>query len=135
MVCTLCQSKTQVINSRHQKRSNQVWRRRRCPNGHVFTTQEATEISAVWMVSDHAGNLEPFERDRLFMSLHHSLQHRQAAVQDAGALTATIMQQLVPIVVSGVISTDSVRLATQTVLDRFDSAASTHYRAFHPISP
>ena len=132
MVCIHCQSKTQVINSRHQKRSNQVWRRRRCINGHVFTTQEATEISSVWLVSDRTGALRPFERDRLFMSLHNSLQHRTTAIRDAGALADTIMQQLVPEITNGVISSLSIRDAAQVALDRFDSAASTHYRAFHP---
>lgn len=111
-----------------------MWRRRSCPNNHVFTTLEATEISTVWIVSDHMGRYKPFERDQLFISLYNSLEHRKTALSDAGALAATIMQHLAPTVINGRIAADEIRQAAQAVLDRFDTAASTHYRAFHPAA-
>lgn len=132
MVCIHCGSKTDVINSRHQKRRNQVWRRRRCQHCRaVFTTQEAADYSGAWLVVTSDGALEPFWRDKLYLSIHNSLQHRATAPVDATDLTDTIVQALSKIVVNSAIKrSDIVRIALLT-LSRFDSVASTHYRAFH----
>ena len=131
MVCIHCQLKTQVINSRHQVRLNQVWRRRRCNNGHIFTTQEIADYTAVWLVRASQSSLQPFVRDKLFVSLLGSLGHRSTALSDAGALTTTIVQKLAPQIRDGVIDAMAIRTIVQVVLNRFDTVASTHYRAFH----
>jgi transcriptional regulator NrdR family protein len=132
MVCVQCGGQTQVINSRHQKRANQVWRRRRCRQcGAVFTSEESAAYSASWAVQSSSGALRPFSRDKLLLSLHRSLQHRQTALEDAAGLTDTVVRRLSGVVTEGVIESPQIVHAVQVALSRFDQAASTHYAAFH----
>jgi transcriptional regulator NrdR family protein len=132
MVCIHCQSETQVSNSRLQKKLNRVWRRRSCSQGHVFTTLESADYASQWLVISAAKRLQPFSRDKLFISLYQSLQHRKTALSDANALTDTIMQKLAQQIIDGVIASTTVTSITQVALTRFDKAASSHYQAFHP---
>jgi transcriptional regulator NrdR family protein len=132
MVCIHCQSETQVSNSRLQKKLNRVWRRRACSQGHVFTTLEAADYASQWLVAGAPKRLQPFSRDKLFISLYQSLQHRKTALSDASALTDTIIQKLAGQITDGVIASSTVTSVAQIALNRFDSAASSHYQAFHP---
>jgi transcriptional regulator NrdR family protein len=135
MVCVQCGGQTQVINSRHQKRANQVWRRRRCLScGAVFTSEESPAYGASWAVQGSSGALQPFSRDKLLLSLHRSLQHRQTALEDAAGLTDTVIRRLSAVVTDGVIESRAIAQVAQVALNRFDLAASTHYAAFHPLS-
>lgn len=133
MVCIYCGSDTQVINSRWQKRSNRVWRRRSCPNCQsVITTLEAPDYSASISLRDNTGRLEPFLRDKLFASVHRSLQHRKSAITDATALTDTIMNGLHRCIDSGAVDRTKLVILSTSVLKRFDRAAAVQYAAFHP---
>lgn len=132
MVCIHCQSETQVSNSRLQKKLNRVWRRRACSQGHVFTTLETADYASQWLVTGTNKRLQPFNRDKLFMSLHRSLQHRKTALSDANALADTIIQKLATEITDGVIASTTVTSVVQVALNRFDGAASSHYQAFHP---
>ncbi|HVV25439.1 MAG TPA: hypothetical protein VHC21_00170 [Candidatus Saccharimonadales bacterium] len=132
MVCIQCGGETAVVNSRHQKRLNQVWRRRSCKNcGSVFTTQESAAYGGAWAVQSRSGALSPFSRDKLLLSLHRSLQHRKTAVHDASALADTIIKRLLGIVTEGKLESQQIKQAAQVALNRFDKAASVHYAAFH----
>lgn len=132
MVCIHCGSDTQVINSRPQKRLNQVWRRRKCTQcGAVFTTQEVAQYAAAWLVPDRNGRPQPFNRDKLFLSLHRSLQHRPSALTDAGALTDTVIKKQTGQARGGVIPRAMLVETAQVALHRFDKAAAVHYAAFH----
>jgi transcriptional repressor NrdR len=132
MVCVHCGQKTQVSNSRLQRRANQVWRRRACLNcGAVFTTLESTDYGAAWLVKGLTGALAPFSRDKLFLSLYASCQHRPTAITDAGALSDTLIAKLLPQVQGGVVTTQAIAAAAQVALSRFDAAAAVHYQAFH----
>jgi transcriptional regulator NrdR family protein len=132
MVCVQCGGQTQVINSRHQKRANQVWRRRRCRDcGAVFTSEESPAYGASWAVQSSSGALRAFSRDTLLLSLHRSLQHRQTALEDAGGLADTVIKKLAGAVTDGVIESRTIVSSVQVALSRFDQAASTHYAAFH----
>lgn len=132
MVCIHCESKTQVINSRPQKRHNQVWRRRECTKcGTVFTTEETPLFEAVWAVTSKQGALHPFSRDKLFLSLYNSCQHRRTAVQDAAGLVDTIIKRLAAQSSGGLIDRHTIIQVAQVALNRFDVAASVHYEAFH----
>lgn len=132
MVCIQCGSDTQVVNSRHQKRANQVWRRRKCVNCQaIFSTAETADYTASWTVIAKNSAHAPFSRDTLFISLYNSLQHRSTAVSDAASLTATIMSKLAPLVTDGALHATDIKTATQVALNRFDAAASVHYQAFH----
>jgi hypothetical protein len=53
------------------------------------------------------------------------------AIQDATALTGTVIGKLLPHVEHGVISAQAIATTAQVALNRFDTAASVHYRAFH----
>lgn len=134
MVCPYCHHDTQVVNSRPQKRSNRVWRRRRCTHCHtVVTTVEGLDYSASLSFKNANGSLQPFQRDILFVSVLDSVRHRKTAVDDATSLTDTVLVGLTRMQNStGAIGRQElVQLVAQT-LNRFDSAAGVHYRAYHP---
>jgi transcriptional repressor NrdR len=132
MVCVHCGAKTRVLNSRWQRRSNQIWRRRKCLKcGSVFTTEEIASYGAAWVVRGKNGPSVPFSRDKLFLSLYKSCQHRQTALEDAGALTDTIINKLVSHVHNGVIDSATMAQVVRVALNRFDGVASVHYQAFH----
>lgn len=135
MVCIYCSNKTQVSNSRHQKRSNTVWRRRQCMVCQsIFTTVESVEEGSSFTYKNTAGSLEPLERDHILMAVYDSLKHRKTALSDATALTATIMSMAYKNAANGVIDRDNLVAICSEVLQRFDTVAATHYAAFHPIS-
>ena len=136
MVCVHCGQKTAVINSRSRLRTNQVWRRRICLVCHaVFSTLEAADYGAVWLVKGLDGHLQPFTSDKLFLSLYQSCQHRPTALTDARALTDTVIKKLFTQVKDGVIPTKTIMTTAQIALVRFDKAASVHYQAFHQQTP
>jgi len=134
MVCIQCGSETQVFNSRLQKRTNQVWRRRKCLGcGIAFTTHEITDLSGSVTVRNKEGGLAPFSRDKLLFSLYASLQHRPSAAHDASALADTVIARLLTQAHRSVIEDTSIINTVYVVLTRFDTAASVHYQAFHKL--
>lgn len=133
MVCIYCPGNTQVINSRHQKRLNHIWRRRRCGScGNVFTTSESPELAAS-LVVESTGGLEPFSRDKLFLSLYDSCRHRPTAQTDATALTSTVIAKLLTSLKDATLSRQTIITTANAVLKNFDHAANVHYTAYHPI--
>jgi transcriptional regulator NrdR family protein len=115
-----------------QKRSNQVWRRRRCKKcDAVFTSEEAANYGASWAVQSPSGALRPFSRDKLLLSLHRSLQHRPTALEDAAGLVDTVVKKLSAVVTDGVLDSRKIISTVQVALNRFDKAASVSYGAFH----
>jgi transcriptional repressor NrdR len=134
MVCLYCGGKTEVVNSRPQKRINQIWRRRKCSAcGAVFTTNERIDYSATIVVKRKSG-LEPFERDTLLVSLATSLGHRPTAVGDAAALATTVTRALLSAAENGVVEVTNITAESYKVLNRFDTLAAAHYRAYHTPS-
>jgi transcriptional repressor NrdR len=134
MVCIYCSGKTQVLNSRHQKRSNQVWRRRHCLEcKSTFTTLESAEYTLAWQVRGRNRQLEPFSRDKLFLSIWNSLQHRKTALTDASGLTDTVIKKLLGEVEAATLDAGTIQRTALVALTRFDKAAATHYQAFHPL--
>lgn len=140
MVCIYCGGKTQVTNSRAQKRVNHVWRRRECYNCHAaFTTQEAVDYSGSIVVRPEraAGQSikhlpsSPFSRDKLYVSVLKALGHRMTAVDDATALTNTIIGRLLTGTTGAVITPATIIVITHETLARFDTAAAVQYRAYH----
>jgi transcriptional regulator NrdR family protein len=132
MLCIYCGKETRVTNSRHQKRPNHIWRRRRCTSCEaIFSTAETPDTSQALRLAK-GGVLEPFSRDELLISIYDSLRHRKTAVSDAGALTTTAIANITALAENGVIQRDSLIEVIAAILDRFDSVAATYYRAFHP---
>lgn len=133
MVCIYCTADTHVVNSRHQRRANTVWRRRKCSTcSAVFTTTELPDLSQSILVRRTMRKVENFSRDTLFISIYDSLRHRPTAAADAGALTTTIITRLLARQ-SATIGREHIVAAATDVLEHFDAAACTHYRAFHPL--
>ncbi len=134
MVCIYCSNETRVTNSRHQKRTNGVWRRRTCVVcGTTFTTREEIDLTGSITVKSQK-QLEAFQRDKLFMSIFDSLRHRKTALEDATALTDTIISRLYPFMKDVIIDRTHIIEVTLQSLRQFDKAAATHYEAFHPTA-
>jgi len=131
MVCIYCRASLSVINSRPQKRSNQTWRRRPCKGcGAIFTSIEAIDLSQAVSVLKN-GQLAPFDRDKLFISLHKSLQHRPSAISDARGLSDTITAYIMSSTTHGQIAARTIFESALNTLQLFDKAAASHYEAFH----
>lgn len=132
MVCVYCTADTKVVNSRHQRRLNSIWRRRVCIACRaVFTTREEPELKTSFSVSDHASNkLEPFLSEKLFLSIYDCFRHRPTALSDAAELTKTVVASL-PFPSEKPISAADITQATYSVLHRFDPLAATLYKAYH----
>ena len=133
MKCIYCGSETQVTNSRHQKKPNQVWRRRLCKGcSGLFTTLEQADLLTSLLYKNSAGHVEPFRRDILFVSLYNSVRHRKTAASDATGLTATVISKLQTHIQSATIDRKNIIKVATEVLKRFDKAAAVTYQAFHP---
>lgn len=131
MVCIYCSNKTKVVNSRYSKQSLQTWRRRECLNCHsIFTTREHPDLEISIRVKHPSGSLEPFSRDKLFISVYRSLSHRKTALQDATALTDTIISLLLK-QKSSVFTQKIIIDQINRVLLNFDEVARTYYVAHH----
>lgn len=133
MVCIYCGSATQVVNSRLQRRSNHIWRRRRCLSClSIFTTEEHAELSGAIMVQYSSKSLRPFSRDQLFISIYESCKHRDSALRDATALTLIIIGSLLKHTRTGLLHREDIVKTAYVALTRFDAAAATYYHAYHP---
>lgn len=133
MVCIYCSSDTRVVNSRLQRRSNNIWRRRHCQNcGTVFTSIEKPELTGSVVVRTPKA-MQPFSADKLFISVHNSLKHRKTALSDARGLTDTVVGRLLLEVDQAELHRDRIVEVVLGVLKRFDRAASIQYAAYHPI--
>lgn len=134
MICIYCNADTKVTNSRHQKRANAVWRRRQCIScTTIFSTIEAADTSLSISVN-HSGSLEPFQRDKLFLSVYESLKHRKSAQMDATGLTNTMLASIYSLSNDAQIDCEAIITITSSILERFDKVAATHYQAFHPLN-
>jgi|SRR5688572_32409193 len=133
MVCIYCGSETRVVNSRKQRRSNNIWRRRVCTKcSAVFTTHEETDLSAVLVVqSKDRRHNQKFLRDKLFLSVYESCKHRPSALIDAAELTDTIINALAKENSGAIIPQEKIVHATEKILKRFDATAAVFYHAYH----
>ncbi len=117
MNCVYCGHDTQVTNSRLQKRSNGVWRRRHCATcNSVFTSIEMVDLAQSVRFSTGKGNLVPFQRDKLFLSIYESCRHRPDASTSAAALTQTVLTKLRPAFKSTAVERTKVIDAVHTTL-------------------
>lgn len=136
MVCIYCGGPTDVVNSRHKRRQNYIWRRRLCRDCKaIFTTKEIAELTNSFMVrTSDAAKTEPFYRDRLFVSIYECCKHRPAATEDAANLTTTIINKLLTESRGATIHRNRIIVRTMEVLQLFDPTAAAIYRAYHTTS-
>jgi len=131
MVCIYCGSPTQVTNSRLQRRTNSVWRRRACTAcNQIFTSIEQADMLTSILI-ERNDTLQGFDRDILFLSIYDTLKHRDTALKDAQGLTQTITANALKTATDSVITRTSLIKEALQVLERFDTAAATMYRAYH----
>ncbi len=134
MVCIYCGDKTEVTNSRQKARLPSVWRRRACKACVAqFTTVELPDYETSLTVSSNQ-HFEAFSRDKLFLSLHKSLGHRPKALNDATALTTTVIARVLKLTDESQINQAQLAKASYEVLKRFDVAAAANYKAYHRAS-
>jgi transcriptional repressor NrdR len=132
MVCVYCGNETRVVNSRLQKRNNQVWRRRQCEACKaVFTTHEAIDASSTLLV-DSRGSQAPFLADRLFIDIFETIKHRNDSYGAARELSSTVIQKLLKQPEKPLFSTGTISKTTAEVLKRFDKRAYLRYLSDHP---
>lgn len=132
MVCIYCGHKTKVTNSRTSVRHCATWRRRECLKCHsIFTSREGPDLENSLRVHKSDSLLEPFYRDRLFISITNSLSHRKTALSDATELTDTIINRLLSLHTNGLLEKLIIRNTVLEVLERFDPVAGAHYDARH----
>jgi transcriptional repressor NrdR len=133
MFCINCGEKTNITNSRFSKRLKSVWRRRQCSTcKNVFTTREFVDYWRSFKVAN-SNVLEPFVRDKLFLSIYESLRHRKTAITDAEAITETVLTGLLTMRSKNIPQKEIIKLS-YVALRRFDAAAAVQFKAFHPIS-
>jgi|SRR3989338_10184564 len=131
MVCVYCGSETGVVNSRRQKRNNQVWRRRRCETcGAVFTSHEALDLSSALMVNS-GGSTKPFLTDMLFTEVLLALQDHKDCYIAAREVTSTVIGQLLKPPAEPVIEAKQISQTAAKVLKRLDRRAHLRYLAEH----
>jgi transcriptional repressor NrdR len=132
MVCVYCGNETKVTNSRLQKRSNQVWRRRQCEVCKaIFTTHEAVDLSNALMV-EFKGSTRPFMADRLFTDVLAALKDRNDRYVAAREITSTVIKDLLKNEQRPTFNSVTISKTTAGVLKRFDKRAYLRYLADHP---
>lgn len=131
MVCILCDSKTNITNSRFVRKSGYTWRRHTCPRCFaVYTTREYIEMSLSYRLKHSSGTLEPLERDIVFSMIKDSLNHRNSAIADASALTDTILGMVYANKKLVVPYRDFFEITAST-LRRFDRVAYIKFTSLH----
>ncbi|HSW79167.1 MAG TPA: ATP cone domain-containing protein [Candidatus Saccharimonadales bacterium] len=132
MVCIYCGKQLDVLNSRPQRRNNQVWRRRKCPGcGALFTSHEIIDLSNSIAVLEPGNTFTPFNRDKLLLSIYKSCGHRENALHDASALVDSIIARIIKLADSGSIQKSQIIDSCVQVLRNFDKAAVVQYQAYH----
>lgn len=132
MVCIYCKGSTAVVNSREQKRSNSVWRRRKCLLcGSVATSIEQYDLSSTVTVIKRSGGSESFSRDKLLISISKCTDHRPHSNQTASELTTTVIAQLKKKhKIFTKISSQNISQTASLVLKRYDAASAVRYLSF-----
>jgi transcriptional repressor NrdR len=132
MVCIYCGGDTRVINSRLQRRNNQVWRRRQCiVCQSVFTTHESVELETSLSV-ELDGQSVPFLPDLLLNELTQALKHRTDVYTASREVLATIVRKLLTLPQKPLYIPSDISKTTSEVLKRFDKRAYLRYLADHP---
>jgi hypothetical protein len=72
----------------------------------------------------------PFSEEKLLISIVDSLKHRINYLEDAVSLKDTILKQLLSELHTSIITHSDIVSETYSVLNRFDQAASTYYKAY-----
>jgi transcriptional repressor NrdR len=131
MVCIYCGHDTKVTNSRPQIQDNSIWRRRECKNCHaLITTQEKINLEQAIRVQKKNGELEPFYRDKLFLSIYLSVDHLKNARNTSTALTNTVLRRIYKVTSNGIIDSHKLTALTARTIKLYDAAAGIRYLSY-----
>lgn len=97
-----------------------------------MTSVEAIDLSKA-ITFQNGTRAEPFSRDTLLISIYESCKHRKSALNDALALTDTVIARLLPKVENATLSRQQIIKTTTETLKNFDQPASVHYAAYHQV--
>lgn len=92
------------------------------------------DLGTSLVVRQKTGGIQPFDRDRLLISVYRAVGHRERPISDASALTATIAAELVHNTAGAAVNLADITETALQVLKRFDSAAAVQYAAYHPFT-
>ena len=68
----------------------------------------------------------------MLISLHDSLKHRPRALEEATALTDTVIAHMLKRSYQAALKRHELRVVVADTLRRFDHPAFIHYQAYHP---
>jgi transcriptional regulator NrdR family protein len=129
MTCPFCTGESKVTNSRPSKKHPEIWRRRQCKSClQIWTTREVVDLSLSHRIITSQNHVEPFQRDKLFISIKDSCAHRKSALADASALTDTVLGRILT-QNQATIDVDLLISLTAEIITRFDKTAGAVYRA------
>ena len=83
------------------------------------------------VVKPIGGRLRPFNRDKLFVSILRAVGHRNDPLNDANALTATIIAKLLHATREASLEPVQITAMAIDTLSKFDTAACVQYQAYH----
>jgi transcriptional regulator NrdR family protein len=135
MFCIKCSARTNVINSRHHKKTLSVWRRRRCTScGTTFTTNEGIADNTYPLVVVDKKIKTPFSLPRLSVSLFHLFSHHDVttAAEESYWLAKTIAQEA-QASASDDITKQALITITHDVIRRYDELAGMQYGVKHHL--
>lgn len=131
MVCPFCNKETEVINSRPQKRTNGVWRRRHCFGcQRIFTSVEKADLESSVRVQKRSGDLEPLSEAKLMISLYRALEHQKTAPDMAFELSQTVIKSVLKFSSGPLIPSSAIAFEVIATLKNFDAAAAIRYQSF-----
>ncbi len=132
MVCAYCAGRTKVTNSRKQSRSNSVWRRRACLVCQaVFTSVEAIDSQASYLVAGQDNQLAPFSRLKLEASLLGSLAKKDVkSCLAASELAHTVVNKCL-IGKQASVTSQQIAITAAKVLKQYNRAAHLRYVLAH----
>lgn len=132
MKCPYCNSDSNVTNSRLQKRSNSVWRRRKCSEcSAIWSTSERLQASGTYKVQSNE-HLVDFRPEILLISLYESLKHRKTPELDASYVSETVIENLQNLK-QATIPKSEIANQSYIVLKNYDKLASDIYKTVHNI--
>jgi len=136
MDCIYCGKETRVTNSRPQRADHQTWRRRQCTSCRAtLTSIERIKLDEALRVQKRGRSIEPFLRDKLFLSIYQSVSHLKNPIDTAHQLTNTVLRHILKEISGPTISTDKIAILTTQVLKRYNAAAAVRYLSFQKQMP
>lgn len=135
MICIYCfHAKTKVTNSRSQKKSPIIWRRRTCLNCHkIFSSYERPSTDLLRVAHSLEDSLTPLSVGKLTLSIAKSFSHNlHSAEYDSMNLAQTVELKLLSLNKNPLVS-DEIADITYETLKRYDELAAIQYAAQHHL--